>query len=131
MAHLHTTTQTARPVRLAPIGRTYLVEVDHRDGSYFAESDHLPRHKNQGQPDALAAVQQWDAAIAVWELNPSEGGMRDVSEDIARLWLSALLADPSSKFDPADASTWPAFIALHLTNDEAAAEYSAARGMAA
>lgn len=120
MAHL-LTALSAHIVRPAPIGRTYLIEVDHRDGSYFAESAHLPRGKNHTQNDAMAALADFDDAVAVWELNPSEGTMRDVSEDIARAWLSRLLADPATEFDASDATTWPAFIALHLTNDEAAA----------
>lgn len=116
---------------LFPIGRTYLIEVDHQDGSYFAESDHLPRGKDHRETDALAALAEHDKAVAVWELNPSEGTMLDVSEDIARLWMSRMLADSCAAFDPADATTWPAFIALHITNDEAAAMLSEIHGRAA
>lgn len=77
----------ARDYPIQPIGRMYLYEVAHRDGNYFVESDHLPRGKNLTEADALAGAYQQDDLVAVWELNPAEGSMRNISEDIALAML--------------------------------------------
>lgn len=117
---------------MQPLGRFYLIEVDHREGSFIAELDNLTRGKNLSPTDGLTELKQRDHAIAVYECIPAEGYMRDVSEDMARLWLAEILTGPFWRdFDPADATTWPSFIGHHLTNDEAQREMEAVRGVMA
>jgi hypothetical protein len=94
---------------LQPIGQCYLFEVSHRDGTYFAESGFLPRGRDLFLTDAIAEASQHDDLVAVWELNPAEGGMRDVSEDIARAMLDAFEGEQDEL---------PAFIADHLSDAE-------------
>jgi hypothetical protein len=85
---------------LQPIGRCYLFEVSHRDGSYFTESRFLPRGHDLTRADALAAARQEDDLVAVWELNPAEGGMRDISEDIALAMLAE--SDAADEYELSD-----------------------------
>lgn len=105
----------AARMRAKPIGRMFLVEVSHKDGAYFTESEALPRGKNLSVTDGLILLQGEDDAIAIWELNPSEGGMRDVSEDMAHLWLA--------QFD-GERDELPAFITLHLDEDDIADHFA-------
>lgn len=107
-------------VRLMPIGRMFLFEVDHKDGSYFTETGALPRGRYLSNRDGLATLEQHDDAVAVWELNPSEGSMRDVSEDFARMRLADLLREG---WNPEE-DVWPDFVSHHITNDEAMREFS-------
>lgn len=65
---------THRTIPTLPIGRMYLYEVAHRTGTYFTESEILPRGKDLSEADALAGAYQQDDLKAVWELNPAEGG---------------------------------------------------------
>lgn len=104
--------------RLSPIGRLYLVETAYsKGGTYFAESDLLTRGKDQPESDGFNALMQHEDALTVWELNPSEGTMRDVSEDMARKWLAE-----------SEAASWddlPAFITDHLADYEIEEHYRA------
>lgn len=100
---------------LAPIGRFYLIECPHRDGSYMSESDHLPRGKDQTVKDGLAALRQHDEALAIFECIPNEGYMRDVSEDMARAWLA--------EFD-GERDDVPKFIYVQLGDGEIDAHYA-------
>lgn len=104
--------------RMMPIGRMFLIEVSHKDGAYFTESEALPRGKNLSVTDGLILLQGEDDAVAIWELNPSEGGMRDVSEDMARLWLA--------QFD-GERGELPAFITLHLDDADIDAKFDDAQ----
>lgn len=98
-----------RKTQLQPVGRFYLVEVSGREGSYFVETNTLTRGKDMSAKDGLAFLQQQDDALQVFECIPNEGYMRNVSEDMARAWLD--------QFD-GERDDLPAFIALHLSDDD-------------
>jgi hypothetical protein len=113
----------ARTFKTQPIGQCFLYEVAHRDGSYFTESDHLPRGKDLFLADAVAGAQQQDDLLAVWQLNPAEGGMRDISEDVAR----AMLAES----DTAEVEDLSDFVRAHLTDGELDEHFAALAGQRA
>lgn len=103
-----------RTNKIQPIGRFYMVEVQGREGSYMVESDNLPRGRNLSPKDGLAFLRQQDDALAVFEVIIAEGYVRDVSEDMARAWLAEFGGERDAI---------PAFIALHLDDDDIEAHY--------
>lgn len=108
--------QRAAQARRMSIGRCYLYEIRGDDGTYFTESDFLPRGKDLSEADALAGAYQHDDLVAVWELNPSEGGMRDISEDIA----IAMLA----RSEALDEYGLSRFVTEHLSDDDIAEHFA-------
>jgi len=100
--------------RLAPIGRLYLIEVQGVDGPYFIESGTLPRGFEDKARDALASLMDEDKPVSVWELKPSEGTMRDVSEDMARKWLGQYEGEQDDL---------PDFITAHISETEIDAHF--------
>lgn len=105
-----------RMAALQAIGRIFLIEVAHRDGTYFPETGILPRGKDMTEREGLEELWQHDDAVAVWEWNPGEGTSRDVSEDMAREWLN-------NHFD-GDEEVLPGFIETHLSDDEIAEHFA-------
>lgn len=69
----------------------------------------------QTMAEALEAVKQNERTVLVFRNDP-DVPRRDVSEDLARIWLKELWVHG---FDPAEESV-PAFIGEHLTDDEVA-----------
>ena len=98
----------SRTNHIAPLGLFYLVESAGRAGSFITESDFLPRGKDWTEANAIALLEQSDDAEAIYEV--SEGRFRDVSADLAEVWMRKLASD----FVPGR-DEWPAFVQRHIS----------------
>lgn len=92
------------------LGRFYLIECQSKTGSYLMECDDLPCGKDKSEADAIALLEQYDDAVAIYEASEECGYFRNVSREIADVWLDKLAAT----FNPAS-DEWPKFIQRHVS----------------
>lgn len=105
---------TARRAALSPIGRFYLVECRSREALYIPETA-VRRGRDMTAAEGLDWLRRQDEPLTVFEVIPAEGYVRDVSEDMARLWLAA--------FDGEEEDV-PAFVVEHLSIEDVQQHYT-------
>lgn len=99
-----------RSVSMQPLGRTYFVQGCIRGSNYFAECDDLTFGSDKTEADAIALLEQHGDAEAIYEASEECGYFRNVSREIAEVWMNKL----ADSFDP-DHDEWPAFIQRHVS----------------